>query len=116
MPEVQFTGPFPLTAKFITATVTPRIGNYRLGTGESKDTFTVKYVGRADKKLTERLPDHLPEAAYTHFTFAYADSTKAAFEQECRDYHHFPCLDNKIHPACPKETDYPCPCYPCPYH
>jgi hypothetical protein len=42
------------------------------------------------------------DSSYTRFAYSYAPSAKAAFEQECRNYHEFGGsngLDNEAHPV-----------------
>lgn len=85
-------------------------GNYALG--YMKDNkFIVKYVGRADSDLNNRIKAHLGKG-YKHFKYSYATSAKVAFEKECRNYHDFGGnvkLDNKIHPDSPSDIVRKCP-------
>lgn len=88
-------------------------GNYALGYIDD-DTFIVKYVGRADLDVRERLLQHINED-YESFKFSYATSPKDAFEKECKNYHDFNGdegkLDNKIHPDRPSNSkNWKCPC------
>ncbi|MDX1650489.1 MAG: hypothetical protein R3263_11605 [Myxococcota bacterium] len=48
---------------------------------------------------------------YTHFSFAYALSSRAAYEGECTSYHALgeDRLDNPHHPVPPEGTDWKCP-------
>lgn len=88
-------------------------GNYALGY-IADDTFIVKYVGRADSDVRERLLQHIDED-YESFKFSYATSPKDAFEKECKNYHDFGGdegrLHNKIHPDRPSNSkSWKCPC------
>lgn len=96
--------------KIISAVPDEIKGNYILRRKEGgKDKIT--YVGRSDTNLRERLLQHLHDAfTYTSFYWMKASSEKEAFEQECRDYHHYKPIDNKYHPDRPEGTSYPCPC------
>lgn len=81
-------------------------GNYALGY-QKEDTFIVKYVGRADSDVADRLLKHADKAKYARFKFSYASSEKAAYEKECQNYHDFgekESLDNKIHPDLPDNS------------
>lgn len=51
------------------------------------------------------------DASYTHFCFAYAVSTRGAFESECASYHALGegRLDNDHHPVPPDGADWECP-------
>lgn len=75
--------------------------------------FIVKYVGRADEDVADRLKKHAGDGYYKYFKFEYALNAKAAFERECQLYHFYPSLDNIIHPARPKNTSYACPVAGC---
>ncbi len=103
-----------LTVLQVNSNVQPAIGNYLLGHLNQKGALVVKYVGRSDTDLNERLLDHVGE--YEHFTFQYASSEKVAFEQECRDYHRFGgekgSLDNAVHPDRPDGFYWKCPICP----
>src|SRR5271157_389139 len=84
-------------------------GNYRLGhRNASKDTFIVEYVGRSDDNLNRRLHEWVGEG-YKRFKMRYAVNPKEAFENECREYHHYSDLDNEDHPQRPKGTNLNCP-------
>ena len=86
-------------------------GNYRLGRIRKDNDIKVRYVGRSDSDLAARLKKHLGEG-YKYFKFKYATSPKAAFEQECKDYHNYGellILDNKIHPDSPSGIRRECP-------
>lgn len=88
---------------------TTSAGNYALGYSFN-DTFYVKYVGRADSNLNQRLKNW--EGKYDEFKFSYATSPKTAFDEECRNYHDFGGkdeLDNDIHPDRPNNSSWKCP-------
>ena len=110
MPSLGMNGPFDLTVKSINNAVTKTSpGNYGLGYVNDEDIFIVKYVGRADSDLNKRLQDHIGEG-YKSFKYSYATSPKAAFEKECKNYHDFKRLDNKIHPDRPSNSkNWTCP-------
>lgn len=51
------------------------------------------------------------DSAYSRFVFSYAPSSKAAFDNECRDYHDFggrDGLDNEHHPVPPPGSLWQC--------
>jgi hypothetical protein len=110
MPTLNMQGPYPLTIDKINEVVTRKSpGNYALGHSDEK-TFYVKYVGRADSDLNDRLKKWV--GSYPEFKFSYASSPKAAFEKESHNYHDFggaDKLDNDIHPDRPDGTDWACP-------
>ena len=107
----MYSGWIELTDEAVEKNVTKTSpGNYLLGI-ISDGKFVVKYVGRSDTDLATRLKQHLGEG-YQYFKFQYATSPKAAFEQECRDYHTYGeslKLDNKIHPDSPPKIHRVCP-------
>lgn len=72
----------------------------------------IKYVGRSDSDVGERIRSHFNEYPYRLFSFWYAKSAKEAFGQECYLYHRYAKitqLDNKIHPDSPDNMDLQCP-------
>ena len=105
-------GPFSLTDEKIDSVVTRTSpGAYALGYVNSSDAFIVKYVGRSDDDINDRLHDWIGE--YSKFKFGYFTSPKAAFEKECRIWHDFggpeDLLDNEIHPDRSDGSDWECP-------
>ena len=112
MASLGMNGPFVFTASEIDKQITRTCaGNYALGRKNDKGGLTVKYVGRADSDVNDRIKDHLGKS-YSHFKFCYATSPKAAFEKECENYHDFggsAKLDNKIHPDRPDGASWKCP-------
>jgi hypothetical protein len=104
-------GSYSLTEAAIDKYVTKiSAGTYALGRTKEK-TFYISHVGRADDDVNGRLKDHV--GAYERFKFGYFPSARAAFEKECTLYHDFGGpqgkLDNKIHPATPPNSHWPCP-------
>ena len=70
----------------------------------------VKYVGRSDSDLRDRLMSHARLGKYAKFKFEYETSQRLNFEHECNLYHyHFDTLDNKNHPDRPEGKDWKCP-------
>ena len=110
MANTGLTGSYPLTDDKIGEQVTQTSpGNYALGHSKDK-TFYVKYVGRSDDDLNNRLHDWVGK--YDRFKYGYASSPKAAFEKECKLYHDFgesKKLDNKNHPDRPDGSGWECP-------
>lgn len=99
---------YPLELRVIQRVVTrPSPGVYTL---RRTPDGPVRYVGRSDVDLAERLRRHAREAEYSYFEFEYAPSARAAFEAECALFHrHESTLENAIHPARPPGTDWHCP-------
>lgn len=112
MASLNMNGPYPLNREAIDSNVIKTsAGNYALGHLNSDKVFIVKYVGRADTDVAERLKQHVGEK-YEKFKYSYATSPKAAFLEECRNYHDFGesrLLDNEIHPRRPDGTGWKCP-------
>lgn len=113
MANTGLKGPFPLTETGIDneiGEISP--GVYTLGHLNSDNAFVVSYVGRSDDDLNGRLKQWVGVKNYKVFKYDYFSSSKAAFEKECRLYHDFggkQKLDNDIHPARPKDTNWECP-------
>ena len=84
------------------------IGNYTLYTMD-RESLRVKYVGRSDNDLQYRLLQHAERGEYAAFAFQYAETLHDAFRVECRDYHYYDNLDNRIHPDAPNWLGYVCP-------
>ncbi len=84
-------------------------GVYALGETQGPN-FVIRYVGRSDLDLAERLKDWI--GRYRQFKFAYYASAKAAYEKECTLWHDFggPAgrLDNARHPARPMGGRWQC--------
>lgn len=111
MASLGMEGPYSLTGEVIDQKVTKTApGNYGLGHTSSEGTFRVKYVGRSDTDVNDRLKDWV--GSYKQFKFSYATSAKDSFEKECRNYHDFggkDKLDNEQHPARPTGSGWKCP-------
>jgi hypothetical protein len=86
-----------------------RPGVYLLGNDEAG--FAVKYVGRSDKCLRNRLATHNHLFTYDYFAFMYAKDEREAFFLECQLWHTFQksSLNNFIHPASPVNSGIKCP-------
>jgi hypothetical protein len=113
MPTSGLYGPYELTTQNIDAVVRGiGPGAYLLGRlNASGDSFIADYAGRSDDDLNDRLKDWVG-GKYPQFKYGFYDSPKAAFEKECHLFHDFggtTTLDNDIHPARPKGTDWKCP-------
>jgi hypothetical protein len=87
----------------------------------SRNKSDYHYVGRSDEDLNDRLIKHVDETypkqkkEYKWFKYHVKSSKREAYEDECRLWHEHgaPPPDNKIHPATPEETTYPCPVKGC---
>jgi hypothetical protein len=111
MVSLNMAGPFDLTSVTIDSKVAKtQAGNYalgKMGSGDKASTFIVGYIGRSDDDVAGRLNDHIGE--YWKFKYSYASSMKAAFEEECRNYHDFKPPGNTSHPGCPVGSGLKCP-------
>ena len=105
-------GPFLLKDSAIDKVVSVKSpGNYALGHLNSKGIFIVKYVGRSDDDLNDRLHDWT-DSGYKYFKAGYASDDTEAYIKECNNYHDFgesKKLDNKNHPDAPDGNDVDCP-------
>jgi hypothetical protein len=112
MPASGLHGPHKLTTSNIDAVVVGTgPGAYALGATNSDGTFVISYVGRSDDDLNGRLKDWV-KTKYPEFKYGFLDSPKAAFEKECHLFHDFggtATLDNDVHPARPKGSNWKCP-------
>ena len=110
MAKLEMKGSFPLTKDSINKEITKEsAGNYAFGYVKDK-TFYIKYVGRSDTNLNDRIKHGIGN--YKNFKFSYALSPKNAFEKECQNYHDFgedKKLDNDIHPDRPDNSNWECP-------
>jgi hypothetical protein len=112
VPSSGLLGPFPLTAEAIAAEVAPlSIGTYALGRMQGK-RFFVRRVGRADRDVASELAAFI--AQYDAFKVRIYDSTRRAFEKECRLFHEFAPPESPAHPVRPKGTRFVCPVASCP--
>ena len=113
MPIQNMQGPYLFTRGNVDYHISKtHAGNYVLGIRNKNGNFDVRYVGRSDTDVNDRIKDHLQEG-YTYFMFCYASSPKDAFETECRQYHAFggnTRLDNDVHPDRPSNSkNWKCP-------
>jgi hypothetical protein len=112
MPSTGLHGPYSLTTQNVDAVVRGKgPGAYALGYTGENGVFTVSYVGRSDEDLNARVKDWVG-TKYREFKYGFLDSAKLAFEKECQIFHDFgetALLDNDIHPARPKGSDWKCP-------
>ena len=73
----------------------------------------VRYVGRSEVNLAERLKQHASDGRYKDFRYMITDTVKHAFEVECNWYHDHEDngrkLANKEHPKRPKDKNFKCP-------
>ena len=84
-------------------------GVYFLASKEN-NRFIIRYIGRSDLRLRERLLQHTRNKKYEYFSFQVTKTILEAYRIECREYHNaVDFLDNKIHPRKPKNLDYRCP-------
>lgn len=94
-------------------------GNYALGYLNERAIFVVRYVGRSDSDLKERIKHGIADMEadvtlrYERFKFSYADTVVEAYNKECQNYHDFGgsegWLVNKVHPAKPEGYKGNCP-------
>ncbi len=89
------------------------MGNYWYLTQKDADTFNIVYIGRSDSDLREEIKSRRTTDTKfdkcTHFCFSYAETSKEAYEKECKDYHTYKPLLNDIHPNKPDGKKYICP-------
>ncbi len=107
---------YPLTKEGIDSNIPDDIihGNYRIGIFEPETgDLYVKYIGRADNGLKNRVPDHLPDfiaeliknhPGRVYFSFNSELDELSSYHHECRDYHDFVPDFNDYHPAKPEYT------------
>lgn len=82
-------------------------GVYILGPNGVNGGVYVRFVGRSDVNLRARLKQHV--GMHSHFVYSYADSPLAAFQAECKLYHHYDPSENVAHPVRPRNVDWKCP-------
>jgi len=83
-------------------------GVYFLGIEINKNIH-LKYIGRSDTRLRNRLLEHAKAKKYTHFSFQLTKTIFEAYRIECREWHNAIDLDNRIHPKKPKKLGFKCP-------
>jgi len=96
-----------------------RKGNYAYGYLDERGIFIVRYVGRSDTDLKERIKHGItdmetdPTCRYERFKFSYAETVQEAYEKECQNYHDFGGAEgfllNKRHPDKPEGYTVSCP-------
>lgn len=124
MASLEMGKAYPLTTENVNLYVEEKIGNYAFG--KSIDTgWRVLYVGRSDSQLCAEIKQQanlhkMLDVNGYEFKFSYANNITKAYEKECQNYHDFknsPYLQNKEHPAKPKDNGhYRCPIIDCKYH
>lgn len=80
---------------------------------------SIRYVGRSDTDLQQRLFDHVNEKPYQYYKCWPASSPEEAYYKECEQYHqHLGSgkLLNKYHPATPDGTELRCPIFWCEFN
>lgn len=111
---------YELTAEKIDKLISSGMkGNYAYGYLNERGAFTVRYVGRSDSDLNERIKHGIADMEndkalrYERFKFSYADTVEEAYEKECRNYHDFGGAEgrlmNEVHPAKPEGYKSKCP-------
>lgn len=103
---------YPLTEEGLEAIPEDIIhGNYRIGLlGTLFGHFYVKYIGRADHGLKNRVGQHLDDfikdlieknPGKVYFSFNEEINELDAYNRECQDFHDFDPELNDYHPAKP---------------
>lgn len=103
-------GPFSLDRVSVDQYVGNNIGAFALGHTNDRGEFVARYVGRSDTDVNQQLKSWI--GRYQQFQYRHFLSARAAFEKECRLFHHFggtERLDNSGHPARPVASDWTCP-------
>lgn len=99
-------GPYRLRQINIDQYVSSKSGAYCL-TYSAGDKNMACYVGRSDNDLNSRLKDHLPgneidpciiRKSVDKFYFQETNSTREAYDLECKWYHEYKPSCNNIHP------------------
>ena len=105
---VALAGPMRIDAQTIKAAIAEptRPGVFVL-VSEHSATGDFEYVGRADSALNERLMAWMNSFGWAYW--AYGDSTRDAYEKECRLYHHINPPANSRHPSAPEGSAHACP-------
>lgn len=112
MASLNMAGPFELSQEVINEVIPEGYpGNYAYGYTDTEGYFRVQYVGRADTDLKIRITHGIGQ--YKQFKASLANSDLDAYHKECINWHEFggveKILDNKIHPATPKNKLAFCP-------
>ena len=81
-------------------------GTFALGYVDNDGNFRIRYVGRSDDDIKNRL--RLMIGSDQYFKFAYAATPAAAFERECDLFHNFRPFANMLHPERPNGSSLEC--------
>lgn len=103
---------YPFTPRVVREVVAAwRVGAYVLG--HCDGDFVPGYIGRSDRSLRERLADHPLCGQFDYFVLRYAINAANAYVAECELWHGSTqsgyCIENRIHPASPRDTGLVCP-------
>ena len=102
--------PIALDKRSVELNVANKPGVYVLGEPHPNGGVYVRYVGRSDDSLADRLRSHELIRTYPTFVFAYAIDANRAYCMECEMFHEWPqSLKNQIHPARPQGSRIRCP-------
>jgi hypothetical protein len=106
--QFRYEGPFTLSRSSVDRVVSSAWpGVYLLGaSSQSKGVFDVRFVGRSDTNLADRLLDWV--GSYPDFIFRHEESPIGALIEECRLFHTFDPTDNEEHPLGPAYTQATC--------
>lgn len=107
MTSLALIGPHQLDFESVEAKV-PRIkpGVYALGYMDHRNNFYLAKIGRFDADMQSGLKELIGTSAY--FKYLTTDTSRAAFENECRLYHEFN-LENAFHPVRSENKGWTCP-------
>jgi hypothetical protein len=107
MASSDLLGPHRLDFESVEAKV-PRIkpGAYALGYLDHRNNFFLNKIGRFDADLRSGLKELIGTSAY--FKFVTTDTSRTAFESECRLYHEYS-LESGFHPVRSANKDWTCP-------
>ena len=96
-----------------------KIGAYALGNMENEE-FSIKYIGRSDKSLRNRLLSHNYMYHFDYFIFQCTTTVEEAFKLEAKWWHscrmNHVKIVNRIHPDSPNEMNLRCPYCNFSYH
>jgi hypothetical protein len=108
MASPALTGPLPLSQDSLKSTIPGQSpGSYVLGPIAPNGVLDAQFVGRSDTDVAATISQHI--GRYPAFSFAYATSALAAFEQECELHHDYMPSQSKTHPARPPHSNWHCP-------
>jgi hypothetical protein len=111
MGSTGLSGPYRLAFDDITSVIRDKSpGAFALGYLDRDGNFLIRYVGRSDDDIRERLRSLIGSDQY--FKYSYYVSSAGAFQKECELFHEFSPSGNRIHPERPAGTSLECPrCY-----